>query len=89
MNVMSEKKSCKKTLVGEVVSDRMDKTIVVEIVRQVSHPRYHKIIKRTTKIHAHDEKNECHVKDIVKIAESRPISKTKAWVLVEIVRKSL
>lgn len=76
----------KKTLIGEVISShKMNKTIVVKIVRRVSHKLYHKIVNRTTKIHVHDEKNACHVGDRVSIAESRPISKTKSWVLVEII----
>lgn len=86
--MMSENvKKQRRTLIGEVISNKMDKTIVVEIVHTKSHDLYHKIINRTTKIHAHDENNECNIGDIVKIAESRPISKTKAWVLVEIIEK--
>lgn len=74
-------------LVGEVISNKMDKTIVVKIVRSKAHGFYHKIISKTTKIHAHDENNECKIGDIVEIAESRPISKTKAWVLVKVIEK--
>ena len=85
---MSEKTRKKRTLTGKVISDKMNKTITVAIVRQVQHRLYKKIIKRTTKLHVHDENNECKVGDIVKIAESRPIAKTKAWVLIEIVEKA-
>lgn len=85
---MTEKKSIQRTLLGKVVSNKMNKTIVVAIERRVSHPLYEKIIKRTTKIHAHDENNECQIGDSVKIEETRPISKTKAWRLVEIVEKA-
>ena len=77
----------KRELVGTVVSDKMDKTIVVLVERSVKHPLYKKIMKRTTKILTHDPENQCHVGDIVKIAESRPISKRKAWVLVEVISK--
>ena len=75
---------CHHTLVGKVISDRMNKTIVVEIVRKVKHPMYGKYVKRSTKLHVHDEHNQGHVGDVVVIAETRPISKTKAWRLVEV-----
>ena len=85
---MNEKVKKTRTLVGKVVSDKMDKTIVVVIGRQIKHPLYEKLIKRTTKIHAHDEENSCKIGDTVKIAETCPISKTKAWQLIEIIEKA-
>jgi small subunit ribosomal protein S17 len=69
---------------GRVVSDKMDKSITVLIERRVKHPIYHKYVKRSTKIHAHDENNECNMGDLVTIGETRPISKTKSWSLVKI-----
>lgn len=77
-----------RTLQGKVVSDKMDKTVTVLIERRVKHPLYGKIIQRSTKIHAHDERNECKVGDVVVIAESRPLSKTKSWVVDRVVEKS-
>ncbi len=73
-----------RTLSGRVVSDKMDKSIVVLIERRVKHPIYGKYVSKSTKIKAHDENNECRLGDLVTIAESRPISKTKAWALVKI-----
>jgi small subunit ribosomal protein S17 len=73
---------------GTVVSDKMDKGIVVLVVRQVKHPKYGKYIKRSTRLHAHDEKNDASVGDVVSIKECKPISKTKNWVLVEIKEKA-
>ena len=73
---------------GVVVSNKMDKTITVAIERQVKHPIYGKYIKRTTKIHAHDEANQCNEGDVVAIRECRPLSKTKSWTLVEVVSKA-
>lgn len=73
---------------GRVVSDKMDKSIVVAIERTVKHPIYGKFIKRTTKVHAHDEDNTCGLGDKVEIAECRPLSKTKSWTLVKVVDKS-
>ena len=84
---MNEKQSKTKTLVGKVVSNKMDKTIVVSIERRVPHRIYKKILKRTSKIHAHDKDNMCDIGDIVKIIETRPISKSKAWKLVEVIEK--
>ena len=78
----------RKVRVGKVVSDKMDKTVVVAIVDNVRHPKYGKIIKRTVKIHVHDEKNECGIGDTVSVMETRPLSKTKRWRLVEIVEKA-
>ena len=72
---------------GVVSSNRMDKTIVVNVERKVKHPLYGKFLKKTTKFHAHDEKNECSIGDTVKIMESRPMSKTKRWRLIEVVEK--
>lgn len=85
---MSEQANVKRTLLGKVVSDKMDKTITVLIERQVKHPLYGKFIKRSTKVHAHDENNECNMGDIVRVVESRPLSKSKTWQLVEIVEKA-
>ena len=78
----------RKVLVGRVVSDKMDKTIVVAIEDSVKHPLYKKIIKRTVKFKAHDEKNECKAGDRVRIMETRPLSKDKRWRLVEIIEKA-
>ena len=78
----------RKTRVGTVISDKMDKTIVVAIATNVQHPLYHKIIKRTYKLKAHDEKNEAGIGDTVKVMECRPLSKDKRWRLVEIIEKA-
>jgi small subunit ribosomal protein S17 len=83
---MSESKI--RTLQGKVISAKMDKSIVVAIERKVKHPLYGKFMKRTTKLHAHDENNQCAEGDIVSIKECRPLSKTKSWALVEIVTKA-
>ena len=85
---MTETRKLKKIRVGKVVSDKMDKTIVDAIEDNVRHPKYGKIIKRTVKIHAHDEQNQCVVGDKVAVMETRPLSATKKWRLVEIVEKS-
>ncbi|AAW84740.1 30S ribosomal protein S17 [Aliivibrio fischeri] len=77
-----------RTMQGRVISDKMDKSIVVAIERMVKHPIYGKYIKRTTKLHAHDENNECGLGDTVEIRECRPLSKTKSWTLVNIVEKA-
>ncbi|MDI1353039.1 MAG: 30S ribosomal protein S17 [bacterium] len=82
---MSTSESNARTMVGKVVSDKMDKTIVVMIERTVKHPKYGKIMKRRTKIHAHDENQVCKIGNTVKVRESRPLSKTKTWVLVEVI----
>ena len=74
-----------RTLTGKVVSDKMEKSIVVLIERQVQHPLYGKLIRRSTKLHAHDENNTAKTGDVVTIKESRPMSKTKSWTLVEVV----
>ncbi len=85
---MSEQRNYRKTRVGEVVSDKMDKTIVVAIKENVKHPLYNKVVKSTYKLKAHDEKNECGIGDKVKVMETRPLSKDKRWRLVEIVEKA-
>lgn len=84
---MSER-AFRKTMTGTVVSDKMDKTIVVAIEDRVKHPLYNKIVKRTYKLKAHDENNECSVGDKVKVMETRPLSKDKRWRLLEIVQKA-
>ena len=81
-------RNLRKVRVGKVVSDKMDKTIVVALVDNVKHPLYGKIIKRTYKLKAHDENNECKIGDRVKVMETRPLSKDKRWRLVEIVEKA-
>lgn len=78
-----------RTLQGRVVSDKMEKSIVVAIERFVKHPIYGKFIKRTTKLHVHDENNECGIGDVVEIRECRPLSKTKSWTLVRVVEKAV
>ncbi len=83
-----EKPSRRKTLVGEVVSTKMAKTIVVEVDRKKSHNLYQRVIKRSKKFYAHDEKNTAHVGDVVRIEETRPLSRLKRWRLIEIVRKA-
>ena len=85
---MSERTTSRKTRVGRVISDKMDKTIVVAIEDRVAHPLYKKIIKRTYKLKVHDEKNECGIGDRVKVMETRPLSKDKRWRLVEIIEKA-
>ena len=86
---MEEKRiSSRKTRVGKVVSDKMDKTVVVAVIDNVRHPLYKKIVKRTYKLKAHDENNECGVGDTVKVMETRPLSKDKRWRVVEIVEKA-
>lgn len=84
---MSER-AFRKTMTGTVVSDKMDKTIVVAIEDRVKHPLYKKIVKSTYKLKAHDEKNECAIGDKVKVMETRPLSKEKRWRLVEIIEKA-
>ena len=81
-------RNLRKTRVGKVVSDKMDKTIVVLIEDNVKHPLYGKIMKRSIKLKAHDENNECKIGDKVKIMETRPLSKTKRWRVVEIIEKA-
>ena len=83
-----EERNLRKVRVGKVVSDKMDKTVVVAIEDHVKHPVIGKIVKRTYKLKAHDEKNECGVGDTVKVMETRPLSKTKRWRVVSIVEKA-
>jgi len=85
---MNENRSRRKTRVGKVVSDKMDKTIVVAVEDRVPHPLYKKIIKRTYKLKAHDESNECGIGDRVRVMETRPLSKDKRWRLIEILEKA-
>ncbi|RYF37575.1 MAG: 30S ribosomal protein S17 [Chitinophagaceae bacterium] len=81
-------RNLRKTRIGLVTSNRMDKTITVAVERRVKHPIYGKFVKKTTKFHAHDEKNECTIGDTVRIMETRPLSKLKRWRLVEVVEKA-
>ncbi len=81
-------RNLRKVRTGKVTSDKMDKTIVVAIEEHVKHPLYKKVVKRTYKLKAHDEKNECGIGDTVKVMETRPLSKDKRWRLVEIVEKA-
>jgi small subunit ribosomal protein S17 len=86
---MSEQKQQnERTVTGRVISDKMNKSITVLVERRVKHPVYGKFVRKSTKLHAHDENNECKEGDLVTIAECRPISKTKAWRLVEVVEKA-
>ena len=82
-------RNLRKTMVGTVVSDKMDKTIVVAVETRVKHPIYKKTVKRTYKLKAHDEENSCKVGDVVKVMETRPLSKDKRWRLVEVVEKAV
>ena len=86
--MQSVERNDRKTRIGKVVSNKMDKTIVVAIETLVSHPLYKKSVKRTTKFKAHDENNECNIGDTVKIMETRPLSKEKRWRLVEILERA-
>jgi len=83
-----EKRNLRKERIGVVTSDKMDKSIVVSVERKVKHPKYGKFVKRTKKFVAHDETNDCNIGDTVKIMETRPLSKTKNWRLVEIVERA-
>ncbi len=85
---MTEERGLRKTRTGKVVSDKMDKTVVVTVERTVKHPLYKKIVKKTSRLKAHDENNECSIGDKVKVMETRPISKDKVWRVVEIVEKA-
>ena len=84
-----EERNLRKTLIGTVESNKMDKTIVVKVETSVRHPIYKKTIKRTYKLKAHDEENVCQIGDIVKVMETRPLSKDKRWRLVEVVEKAV
>ena len=83
-----EERKPRKTLIGWVVSDKMDKTVTVSIKRTFSHPRYKKIVKKTAKIWAHDEKNDCHIGDKVKVMSTRPLSKFKRWRVIEVIERA-
>ena len=83
-----EERNLRKVRTGKVTSDKMDKTIVVAIEERVDHPLYNKVVKRTDKLKAHDENNECKVGDTVRVMETRPLSKDKRWRLVEIVERA-
>ena len=85
---MTERRAFRKTRIGQVVSDKMDKTIVVAIEDSVRHPLYKKTMKRTYKLKAHDENNECGIGDTVEVMETRPLSKDKRWRLVRIIEKA-
>ena len=87
---MSEQsvRNLRKTRIGKVISDRMDKTITVAVVNNVKHPLYKKIVKKTYKLKAHDEENQCRIGDTVKVMETRPLSKHKRWRLVSIIEKA-
>ena len=82
-----EERNLRKTRIGVVTSNKMTKTITVEVERKVKHPIYGKFVKKSTRFHAHDDKNECSIGDVVKIMETRPLSKTKRWRLIEVVEK--
>ena len=82
-----EARNLRKTRIGVVTSNKMAKTITVAVERKVKHPIYGKFVKKTTKFHAHDDKNECSIGEVVKIMETRPLSKTKRWRLIEVVEK--
>lgn len=86
---MTDQQKPIRTLTGRVVSDKMNKTITVLVERKVPHPMYGKYVRRSTKIHAHDESNECKAGDLVTITQCRPLAKTKAWRLVEIVERAI
>lgn len=88
MEAVSIERNSRKVIIGKVVSNKMQKTIVVSVERKVMHPKYGKFIKMTSKFKAHDEKNECTINDIVKLMETRPLSKDKRWRLVEIIEKA-
>lgn len=83
-----EERNLRKVRTGRVISDKMDKTIVVAVIDNVEHPLYGKIVKRTRKLYAEDANNECHVGDRVKVMETRPLSKTKRWRLVEVIERA-
>ncbi len=83
-----EKRKSRKSLVGRVVSDKMNKTIAVSVERLFQHPTYKKIVKRTSKVYAHDEAQQCHVGDLVRVMSTRPLSKMKRWRVIEVVEKA-
>ena len=86
---MADQEKIVRKITGKVISDKMDKTITVMVERRVKHPLYGKYITRSTKLHAHDEKNECEIGDTVSIRESRPLSKTKTWMLQTVIEKAV
>jgi len=88
MSTMTIERKSRKTRIGNVISDKMDKTITVAVERKVKHPIYGKFVKKTTKFHAHDEAGTAGIGDTVRIMETRPLSKTKRWRLVEIIEKA-
>ncbi len=88
METQAEQRNLRKTRIGVVSSNKMAKTITVAVERKVKHPIYGKFLNKTTRFHAHDEKNECTVGDVVRIMETRPLSKTKRWRLVEVIEKA-
>lgn len=83
----SEQQSTARTIIGQVISDKMNKTIVVRVERKVKHPLYGKYVRRFSKMYAHDEENSCRIGDLVVIKQTRPLSKTKRWQLVEILKR--
>lgn len=85
--VVSEEKALGRTVVGKVISDKMNKTIIVQVERKVKHPLYGKYMRRFSKMYAHDEENSCRTGDVVMIQQSRPLSKTKRWKVLEILRR--
>jgi small subunit ribosomal protein S17 len=78
----------RKTYIGRVISDKMDKTVVLAVTRRIAHSRYNKVVKRTATFKAHDEKNECRVGDLVRFIETRPLSRDKRWAVLEIIEKA-
>lgn len=85
----AKSRNARKTQIGTVTSNKMDKTITVEVQRTTKHPLYEKFVKRRTRLHAHDENNECNIGDRVEIAETRPLSKLKRWRLVRVAQKAI
>jgi len=85
---MSEQQSTARSVTGLVISDKMDKTITVLVERKVPHPIYKKYVRKSTKLHAHDENNDCNTGDLVSVSSSRPLSKTKSWNLVEVLERA-
>lgn len=85
---MASEEKVLRTQTGSVISDKMNKTVIVLIERKVKHPLYGKFVKKSTKLHVHDENNECNIGDTVQITECRPLSKTKSWTLVKVVEKA-
>ena len=84
-----EERNLRKVMIGTVTSDKMDKTVVVSVATNVKHPKYGKIVKRTYKLKAHDEENQCQIGDKVKVMETKPLSKDKRWRVVEVLEKAI